>query len=76
VTCPAVQYFPHYLTNSKIFEEKKVIEQKTRVLIFSTNVVNIIIIIIRHELDHEKPVSASSNILFTGLRSCIRPFGV
>jgi hypothetical protein len=32
--------FPHYLTNSKIFEEeKKVFEHKMFVLIFSTNLV-------------------------------------
>ena len=33
------------------------------------------IIIIRHELGLDRPVSASSNSLFKGLPSRLRPFG-
>jgi hypothetical protein len=38
-------------------------------------IIIIIIIIIRHELDLDRPVSASSNSLFKGLPSPLRPFG-
>jgi hypothetical protein len=34
------------------------------------------IIIIRHELGLNRPVSASSNSLFKGLPSRLRPFGL
>jgi hypothetical protein len=36
----------------------------------------IIIIIIRHQLDLGRPVSASSDCLFKGLPSRLRPFGL
>jgi len=36
----------------------------------------VIIIIIRHYLGHDRPVSASSNGLFRGLPSRLRPFGL
>jgi len=36
----------------------------------------IIIIIIRHQLDPDRPVSTSSNSLFKGLPSPLRPFGL
>jgi hypothetical protein len=38
--------------------------------------INIIIIIICHQLDSDRPVSASSVSLFKGLPSCRRPFGL
>jgi hypothetical protein len=36
VDCPALQYFPNYLTNDLIFETKYVIKHKMCVFIFST----------------------------------------
>jgi len=38
------------------------------------NFIVIIIIIIRHQLGLDRPVSASSNSVFKGLPSCLRPF--
>ena len=42
----------------------------------SSNNYIIIIIILRHELGFDRPVSASSNSLFKGLPSRLRPFGL
>jgi len=39
-------------------------------------IISIIIIIIRHQLGLNRPVSASSNSLFKGLPSRLRPFGL
>jgi hypothetical protein len=50
---------------------KKVVEKiKTQIFIIS------IVIIIRHELGFDGPISAPSNILFQGLPSRLRPFGL
>ena len=43
---------------------------------FSKNYIIIIIIVLRHELGLDRPVSASSNSLFKGLPSRLRPFGL
>jgi hypothetical protein len=40
------------------------------------NYSNIIIIIIHHQLDPNRPVSATSNSLFKDLQSRLRPFGL
>lgn len=44
--------------------------------ISNARVIIVIIIITRHELDLERPVQASSNSLFKGLASRLRPFGL
>jgi len=43
-------------------------------LTYEMQIIIIIIIIIRHELGLSRPFSASSNSLFTGLSSRLRPF--
>jgi hypothetical protein len=44
------------------------------VIIFKIN--SVLVIVFRHELDHDSPVSASSNSLFKTLPSLLRQFGL
>jgi hypothetical protein len=50
VACPALQYFPHYLINGAVYENK-VIEDKIRDFDFSTNLPQTFLILIRTERD-------------------------